>query len=266
VIRYEERVRPLVRISEAVQALEVPGFEILSIGRPEPMTTLEGEHAAQVALEGLLHGTRARAFLGCVFGDDFYSRLLGLSFREGEAQRIADVVARLVRSDVHLLGVRRRRYVCDRPPGWQGVTRGTPFHTYFYPDDYPSDLSELVVCPAIPLEGRDDLIQLFLAAQVGPCTGLELDHLEVPEALASTSGLEGGIWGLHVRHPTRPVRYRDVAILVDTRYLYPLHVDSTRERRDENRRQLRRVALSVQPVPRRGATSAAAAAMSLWSE
>jgi hypothetical protein len=271
-IRYVERVRPLRRIIDLVRPADLPAgvlFQVVS--PPQRVLTREGEYGALVTVEGEVGGKPVRRTVGCVYGDDFYSKMVGVVFAPDHFERFATTVRRLVETDAHVLGVRRRRCLYRPPKGWHGLNRGSLFHAQWYPPEFPKDPSEMVVYPAWPTppEGAADAVNRMVALQMRQGSGLTLEEVQGPAEAKAESGLTGVHWKLVVRRGPESRFARDLYVLEDGRFIYPLHVDSLAEQQARNRALLEEVMRSLQPIPMPGSAppdAQHALAMSYWVE
>lgn len=205
------------------------------------MVTDEGEYAALVELD------QGRS-LGLVFGDDFYSLLVGLPNSDCE-QDLRSTMIDLVRTDQHLLGHRRRRFIFIPPKDWIGFL-DQPFHAHFHPADL-GDHSRLSVPPAIPfLYGMDETRVVESILGPGRHNLVCRDY--------STARLNGHLWAV-----TGALAI-DIVTLADTRYIYCAALRGTVSHRDRNLRLLSILADTIEPlpVPAKGAHAIAA----LWEE
>lgn len=221
-------------------------FAVLSTGRPARRVTDEGEYAALVEQEGTADGRPALRILGYVLGDDFYARLSATVFAVEQGPRFRQVVEALLLADVHQLGVRRRRFLYRAPAGWDGRNLDT-FHAAWFPPDHPRDASRLTVFPAMPLPGGTTLAGIealareptrdFVAeTQIGP--------RRQKRGAVTTSRYE--VTGQSDGHPT----VRDVALLQDERWVYPLVIDSPPALAGRNRALLDETLATVELLPR----------------
>ncbi|MFN0253811.1 MAG: hypothetical protein ACKV2T_43495 [Kofleriaceae bacterium] len=223
-IRYQERVRPLLRLGQLVaRRLEVvPAFQLAQLAEPEVLTTREGEHAALVVATGEIEGRPAQRSMGFVFGDDFYARIEGVALTSEAFGPLNDIVRDLVVTDSHALGVRRRRFRYTPPPAWQALVRG--FQTDWIPRRFPAEWAMITVHPANPVrESVGDMLRAFVMQQVlfGVELQEELDYREVQ----TSSGLVGGLASIAcLQHGVRALR--SVVALLDFRHVYVLEMVS----------------------------------------
>lgn len=247
-IRYQERVRPLRRMRDIVAELPVPGgYRVTAMSPIEPLVTVEGEYGALVVVDGELDGTPLQRTIGAVFGDDYYSLTVGVARRADQFALLRDEVRRLVCHDVHMLGLRRRRYVHAPPAGWQGVFAGL-MHVQWLPLDHPRDPSTLAVFPALPAgDGEIDaggLLSMIL--------GRFGTHAEVAvgdaQVLSTPAGLSGYWWSVAARGGDEVLH--DLVVLEDGRYAYPVSLASPPVHRARNVETLRALVDSIQPIPR----------------
>jgi hypothetical protein len=243
---YVERQRPLRRMRDIVAALPTPRRP-LEISRVERTTTWEGEYGAiatLVAADGSVGRT-----VGAVFGDDFYSLVVGIPGRPDQYARFDEVVRRLVHDDSHMLGVRRRRFVYDPPTGWHGLL-APPFHAHWYPWDYPRNPSNLAVGPAVPIPSGDTAFaRSVLGSMVANISGGTMVDPGAMTPMTSRSGVSGGSWWFSPTHRPGVVLTYDIVLFEDRRYLYSLLLQSPTARRDENLGAMKQVIESLEPIP-----------------
>src|SRR6185295_441941 len=110
--------------------------------------------------------------------------LVGTCRQPDQAEAFGAVVRELTLGDVHLLGVRRRRFVYTPPEGWHGLAQ--LFEATWYPTDYPLRDLSLTVTPAVPAIGG--LARGLLAAIAGDASP-ERALLEPPRDVELPSGL-----------------------------------------------------------------------------
>lgn len=258
-IRYHERQRPLLRLSAFVQHKDTdPNFHIVSMSRPEQLITDEGEYAAILHIEGLLSGAPVRRSMGFVFGDDYYASIAGLALQPAHFDRMAEAVRTLVLTDRHMLGVRRRRYLFTPPHGWNGLER-LPLCAYYYPADYPENATVLCVYPAIPREG---IGEEWVLSNLQPIDGPKVARVTTRQSTVSGQ-LSGS--SLSCVCAGEVESFRDIVLLSDDRYLYPLSIDAPGSRLAVAREQLAAVVQSLQPIPRSVTErKSTAKALSFW--
>lgn len=250
-IGYRERVRPLLPVRALVQELleKHPQFKPQTVGPLEPLITAEGEYAAMVTVAGELGGQPAQRDLGYVFGDDFYAHISGVAVSREHFSRFTQAVRSLTLGDVHMLGIRRRRFLFQPPPGWQGLGRG--FKTDFYPRGFPRDAGCITVWPASPLRGQTPQT-LFEDLLSDDCKhGFALEQSAGPDAISGVGGLHGFAWGLTGTFRGQPRVCRDIAIFADDRFIYPLRLETLDEELWAGHRPIFVELLrTVQPIPR----------------
>jgi hypothetical protein len=267
-VRYTECLRPLVRAREAVRTLEEDRrFRVTSIGQPERLITNEGEYAAIVTVEGLLLELPVEHTIGLVFLDDYYARIDGLALRQDERTRMARGVRLLALNDAHGLGERRRRRFLYAPPtGWTGIA--SSLHAYWYPVDYPKNPSSVTIFPAVPVPpGSQGFGETVARSQAGRSPGFTIDSVGEPTALVTRRSLSGSRWEV-LGQVDGQLRFRDLHVLDDRRFVYTVILESPRERRDENLLMLRALLDSVEPIPHPGEVLSAESreSMTHWAE
>jgi hypothetical protein len=251
-VRYTERRRPLLRVRDVVAELERdPRFRITRVGRTERIITDEGEYGAVVTVDGLLLEAPIQHTLGFVFVDDFFSLVDGVALRPEHQGRFAGQVRHLTMNDFQGAGqVRRRRYYYQPPGGWSGV--GRFLHTYWLPDDFPANPSFITVIPAIPVPpGSKSFIDAIAHNQMPDSEGLLLESMSEPRPLATKNKLSGSYWE-GVGTVEQKARFRDVQVLEDGRFAYPVLLESSYERHEGGLALLRALVDTIEPIPRPG--------------
>src|SRR6185503_3241538 len=121
---YQERMTPLRPASELVrEALASIAFVPDAIPSAQPRVTDEGEDATLMTISGTLQGKPAQLYLGFVFLEDQFSRILAVSHSTADSAEVARVVEDCLVRDTYLLGIRPRRVLHARPAGWLGLPR-----------------------------------------------------------------------------------------------------------------------------------------------
>ena len=262
-VRYDERLRPIARVSDLVDSEAAPlGFVRARTSPIERLVTDEGEHAARVTLEGTLDDAPAELSFGFVFLDDFYSRLRAITFESAAFPEVRATVTALVRHDMHLVGrVRRRRYFYAVPPGWHGS--GGLFEARWHPPDYPTNPATLLVSPAVPhVPGFGESV---LSSIVGGTGEAVTQALVRPTLRVHTSaGLVGERWHLQVGD-----RHVYLVILQDDAFHYTVRLDA-RPHDVAAEQVFVTLVESIEPVPRsqegRALETAVASATLFWTE
>ncbi len=249
-IAYRDRARPLLRLGAILADIlsRTPRWSTQGIGQPERLVTHDGEHAALVTVRGTQDGAPAQRDLGFVFGDDFFSSVGGLCFVAAAHAELTSLVRDLTRWNMHYLGVRRRRFEYDPPPGWQPVPLPGLAVEWLAPE-FPRDRTNLTVHAASPhaiVEGTSfDAVEAYLE-QMG-------HRLTMRKTLKpfEVEGLQGAVEELHASPPEGGTSVRRVAMLRDKRYVYPLELFSARPLASEHPhwRVFQTVLESVRPIP-----------------
>jgi hypothetical protein len=257
-IRYAERLRPLRRMVDIVASLPVPaGYVAKEMSGPEALVTAEGEYAAIMTCPGVLDGAPVERTIGCVFVDDFYSLVGGVAWQPELGPVMREKVRQLVVCDRHLLGVRRRRFVHRKPPGWHGLLV-PPYHAYWFAHDYRRNGGLMSVFPAVPEPAELVTTRLLLGANV------PADYdLAGGVAVNARAGLSGTL------HQTSDLRTAtSVAVLQDDRYAYPLLLSTSPARQEQHRALFLELVGSVEPIPRAGQNlpPGAATVLDMWDE
>jgi hypothetical protein len=229
------------------------------------ITTAEGEYGAHVTIAGKVNGAPAQRDIGVVFGDDFYAMLSALCVVPERFAEFSSSVATLVKLDSHALGVRRRRFFYDPPPGWQGLPRG--FTTEWSPLDFPRDLSLMHVFPANPVSELPQAVleQMLAEDRAG---GFAQEELKGPEPVRSDHGLMGQAWHIVGRFGDKPRSLRDLVVYKDARFLYSMRLETMQENlHAQHLAMFREVAKSARAIPSPGQaeTKQASAIVSHWA-
>ncbi len=239
VMHYVERVRPLARVREVIGSYPAPaGFVAGRREAIERLVTDEGEHAAMVVVPGAIDGAPAEQVFGCVFGDDYYARLVAVTSDPARFAAVRATVRALVRADYHVLGRRRRRYAYAAPAGFQPVAGW--FDTTWYPLDYPARATSIVVAAALPQQRGLREALVAAAAQRRPA-----GSTAAPEALGTPQRLAGRLYALAPHDGQRTW----LALLEDEAYVYPLRLDSRADDAGLDLDVFGGVIASIEPVP-----------------
>jgi hypothetical protein len=244
-ILYRERLRPLLPIEQLVKELNArhPDFMSPTVVAEERLITFEGEYAALVTVRGTLGGGEAQRDLGFVLGDDFYCLVSSLAFGTARFAEASQLARALVVHDRQALGVRRRRFLYDPPPGYAGTPHG-------FLIDWRAPDAVISVWPANPRDGSDAKSALDALISDERAQGFELHAVAGPDELASRHGLAGFAWEIVGRFPGRPISYRDIVIFEDQRFLYVLRLEALDPAtRPAHRQAFAQVARSAQPIP-----------------
>ncbi len=228
-IRYREHSGPLKtarQITAERLAIPLPTFEATKVWEPERVTTVEGEHGAIVRIDGRLGGAPMRRVLGMVFGDHFTAMSDGLSIVEAHFDELEATARDLTQRTMLVLGVRRRRFLYRRPPGWQAVAN--LFVTKYLAPTFPRDRAMITVYPASPRgETPHQMVKSILEEHEG--RGLSTVLIGDAEQTALPNGMTGWRWQIS----TGPSIVH-VAIFEDAKYVYPIRLDDVAGALPEN--------------------------------
>lgn len=250
-IRYAERVRPVRRVIDLVdcELARAPRFEVSERLTPEMLITDEGEYAAHLTIRGKAGATPVQRDFGFVIVDGFYSRIIGTARGAESFALFRDTVRGLLRANALMLHNRPRHYWYQPPCGWQPRTRG--LQTDWYPPDFPADCRVLSVWPTTP-RSRGGSVEQFVDHLVAQDAAELWKLVSGPElsTVASRSGLGGIAVSLSGSFPNRPTSHRQLVVLEDHAYLYPLRLEVLGERRAERDRALVSAVIeSTRPIP-----------------
>ncbi|HKA91098.1 MAG TPA: hypothetical protein VKE22_25725 [Haliangiales bacterium] len=249
-IRYLEGLAPVRSVAELVDAqLAEDGLDVEHVGPTRELVTGEGEYAALVTVTGTADGRPVRRDLGYVLCDDHYARVGAVARRPELFARFGDTVEHLVRHCTQMLGVRRRRFRYDAPPGWVEARVG--LRSEWLAPGFPEVPGAITVWPALPLSlGGAAFAQGLGRGARGPFPartrhGLSGDRFE------RTIALDGGG---HVQ--------RDLMVLKDDTYVYTMRA----EHADPVHKQVfDELVDSAQPIPRAARAVAVASRAELFS-
>ena len=247
-IRYYERLLPQPSFASIVgRALaNDSAFVVHQTGAMERIVTNEGEYGAHVTLNGLREGSLAMRFVGAVFLDEFATALDAIALIPDHFAAVEQIAIDLLRFDEHHLTARPRRFFYVPPIGWHGLPSGMTAN--WYPQDFPKNLSNIVVPPASPITGdgsRD------VEAAITQCElGLSIES-QARDELVSVGGHRGTCVRLHGMRQGNPHRiYRELAVFVVGTHLYRMRLETTNaENVLDLRAQFRAVATSFRPLP-----------------
>jgi hypothetical protein len=224
-----------------------PGFVEERRGAIQRLATLEGEHGAWVELEGTLAGAPARRVVAAILLDASVVAIDALSLDPALDADVAACARQVFDTASFGLGVRRRRYLYRRPPGWQALANGLT--TTFYPPDYPRHRAQLVVYPAEPSASPPDAVfDALLEDEVRRGFERSTPVTDTGFAWNLFTGCHYAYAGQWASDPAEVCR--DAVILSDRRHYYVIRLETAvPERLDEDRLLLRDLALSVEPLP-----------------
>jgi hypothetical protein len=247
-IVYRERNHPLAKVGVLVRRHLADFREFVPNELPdcvERVMTAEGEYGALATIAGSERGQPAQRDLGFVFGDDFYALVSSVCVRPAHFEMVTSAVRTLVATDIHALGVRRRRFEYSPPRGWLPIARYMV--TDWLAPNFPRDACHLTVYPANPLSISPINVLATLAQSFrGASTQIERERMGT---MRTPSGLAGEIAEIvYVDGPSRLIK--QFAVMQDARYNYTLEVTATADAALEaHRAELENVFASVQPIP-----------------
>jgi hypothetical protein len=148
-LRYYERL-PTMRMSEVVARVvaDDPAFALTAAGACTPFLTLEGEHGLYVPLRGVRDGARVWRALAAVNTDEFTAALDTLIVAPERREALERKSWELMVGLSFGLGVRRRRFLYEPPPGWWAMASG--LSAVWHPPEYPRRATTLTVAAAEP--------------------------------------------------------------------------------------------------------------------
>ncbi|MFN0247403.1 MAG: hypothetical protein ACKV2T_10995 [Kofleriaceae bacterium] len=246
-IRLLER-QPLLAMRDAIAHAsgQMDSFAC-EISPLERFTTHDGEYAATCTIVGRHGDVRLERTIGIVWGDHFCTRIDGATMDPAQHDRYRKAIDTLTRH--HSLGLgeqRRRRYVYEPPPDWQGYTRGLV--SLWLAPDYPRDPTVIYVFPARPARAADPSSHLDRQLHEMSWYGFEEQTSESAEELLTTYSLVGSLHSVTGRFHDGPSRALSVAILQDQRFHYVMRLEGPD---GAHRSHFRTLVQSVEPVPTR---------------
>lgn len=259
-LRYQERVRPLARLGELVEIALERMSAFAPSGDPvvERLVTNEGEFAALCRIAGTVADQPAQRSLGFVFGDDYYSRFDGLALQPGMFDSFHNAVRDLILHDDQALGVRRRRFLYEPPPGWQPLVRG--FITEWIPPRFPRDHAVLTIYPATPAPKLEiaELLNGLVGSNFEIESGNELTTIRTAREMS-------GLMLAAIGRSNGKRKLRVAAVLAAEGMWYLIDLSAfTVEQWEDHQATLRRLLDSVEPIPR--SSAGAAQASNVWAE
>jgi hypothetical protein len=264
-IEYRERLRPLRKVGALLREALAGAPDFTPAALPDSVertVTDEGEYGALATVRGTARGHSVQRDVGFLFGDDFYARISAVCHDPALCSQITELVRELVTTDVHALGIRRRRFDYAPPRTWQPLARA--FVTDWLAPGYPRDPVSLTAYAAIPLPL---LPPQFLRALLGG------DQAQLTNERVASVALANGLTG-EIAEATSAVGERRVekvcCLLRDGRFAYVLDATAVGESRIARHRDvLAGVFASVQPIPNpcdELRTRAGVAAHAFWTE
>lgn len=235
------------------------------------VVTAEGEYGAFSRVSARAGSERQVRFVGVVFAEDFAVTLEGKPGRVSTAPMLESVVRELLLKVTLGLGLRRRRFLYEPPPGWQAVP--SALTTAWYPPGFPADRAQIVVYPAEPtaVDPQQELTQMLAAERD---RGARIDGEIVREPLEAAGGLVGHSWSFVLRGSDNASVYRELVVFSRGPYRYALKLESQGGRGGgTHRAEFLAVANSVMAIPPAGQqrigvphTRAASTALQHWAD
>jgi hypothetical protein len=248
-IRYYERL-PLARASAVVARVlgDDPAFRVTAVGKTEPYLTGEGEHGLFVPLQGVRdHGRVARS-IAIVHTDEFAAALDTLVVAP-ERHAELELKSRELMVEMSFgLGVRRRRFVYQPPPGWWAMPSG--LIATWYPPRYPRERANIAVHPAEPRAEFTWAETEAAEYQESASAGLQDPSAMVVTPIAAPWPFQGRCFRVTGQSSARRPVLREIVLLWRAPYVYQLRLDTALvERRDELHAVLLRIAESARALP-----------------
>lgn len=252
-IRYYERITPLRPFSQIIRyALDRdPDFRSRAIVAPRDFISCEGEYGAWARINGSRQGAPATRFVGAIFADDYAVAIDALVVLRERAALIEHTAQDLLVKAQLGRGVCHRRFRYRPPVDWQAIPGGLVAN--WYPPDFPSNNTNIVVFPARPIE-RTPTEEFEGMVAADRARGVEVEGEINESTIEARSGLVGQRWSYSCRQPGRDHQlYRDIVAFSEAPYSYTIRMESLMsDRLDEHRALLTMMARSVEPIPRPG--------------
>jgi hypothetical protein len=152
------------------------------------------------------------------------------------------------------------------PANWQPVAHGLAVR--FFPRRFPNEYGCITVLPAAPLVQSERGAQSDRFLHEDLLTDFTVQPPEQQDKVTSNSGLLGNLQrraGLR-QGDSRPIHI-DTAILRDTRYVYPLRLETRAPNIEAHRRVFLQIVRSVTAIPQAASDGANPASMGLmWHD
>jgi len=206
----------------------------------------KGEYGAWVRLDGRRDGALAARFVGAVFMEDFASVLDCVALRPAHFAQVESLSLAVLRSEAFQMTRRPRLFFYVPPVGWRGVPSGPTAN--WYPTDFPRNLSNIVVPPAVSIEIEPARAIEDGLSQLG--AGLTVES-SARDDITSTGGVKGACLRLHGLRAGRsePI-YREMAMFVIGTRAYRMRLETTNAPKLlELREVFRGVVASFRPLP-----------------
>lgn len=246
--RYHERLRPQPSFSAIVSRMLAsdPDFTVHHVGELLRLVTAEGEYGAWVKIDGLREGSRAVRYIGAVFMGDFATALDCVVIVPEKFQEFEALSLNLLHKESFGMTRRPRQFFYVPPVGWQGLPSGLVAN--FYPPDFPSNLSNIVVQPAVAVDTGEEPTLAAAVSQLG--AGLLVEK-SLREEVFSSKGVKGTLVRLHGQRAGRPEPlYRELALFVVNQQAYSMRLETAASSRLlELRDVFAAVVGSFQPLP-----------------
>lgn len=246
-IRISRRVAPIVPVAEICARLATRAGDHARLEGPTLMVTAEGEYAmfATAATE------RQQLCLGAVFGDEFFSEILGATTEPAQAAGFSATVRNLIYGFTLGLGsFRWRRFYYEAPPGWSGI--GRAMDTLWISPRCPREYQIMKVFAARPAAENRRARQgarlfetlpheFFVEPRKGPIT------FETPQGLACEVTVFTGRVG------DRPGTIKAIEGTISKNgYVYPVRMECDDALLEETLRAFEKVMGSVRLLPEPG--------------
>ncbi len=225
--RYHERLRAQRTFSEIVQYFLAADLDFRphQVGDMLRVVTLEGEYGAWVRIDGQRDGREAVHFVGAVFMDDFATALDCVAILPAHFTTLEQLSLQLLRGETLETPRRPRRFFYVPPVGWQAVTSGLTAN--WYPLDFPSNLSNIVVPPAKFIEVDSE--RAIESALSEADAGMTVES-SARDEITSASGIKGSIIRIRGRRVNQSTSstplYRELAMFVVASRAYRMRLET----------------------------------------
>lgn len=247
-IRHYERLTPQPSFAAIVNRLlgNDPLFQPQFFGDMTRIVTTEGEYGAWVSIDGTREHSRAMKFVGALFLDEFATALDGIALIPQHFAEVQTAFVQLLRTAEHAFTERPRRFFYVPPPGWHGLPSGMIAN--WYPLDFPNNLTNIVVPPAMRVESSGARELEYAIAQ---CEAGMTIEASTRDDIVSSGGISGTCLRLLGTQAGRNERlHRELAVFITGGHLYRFRLETGNAARLLELRDLfLSVARSFRPLP-----------------
>lgn len=261
-IRISRRITPIVPVAEICARLQERAGPGAQLDGPAIMVTAEGEYAmfATAVTE------RQQLCLGAVFGDEFFSEILGATTAPAQFAGLAAAARNLTYGFTLGLGnFRWRRFYYEAPPGWSGI--GRSWDSFWISPRCPLEYQVMRVFAARPVAENRRARQ---GARLFETLGHEFfeEPRKGPITFHTPQGLSCEVTVFTGKAPNRAGTIKAIEGTVTERgYLYPVRMECDDALLEETLRAFEKVIESIRLLPELGQDlDADLGALTSWSD